>query len=604
MKMEKIKAKFKNKKFALRFILLSLCIVALIAAAVYTVFIQPLLQQDKYIYKEDTVVRGDMVIGITESGTLELGESSIVYDLTIETDEDEDDDSSDDDDDDEEDTIHYLQIEEVEVASGQRIMAGDPLFKLTQDSVKAVRKILTSNLTEAQITLSEAKTDYNTSELSARSTRDSSNVESANAGTTYSAAMVKINNEVAGYQANIKVYEQQIVELQEDLADEDMREDYADSIIAYNSAKTKYEETDLHNVDAYTSNYSAYVSAKTTMENYEAQISTMEEELETLQRSITDANEAIVISKNSYAKEAADANHDYDTAALNGELADNIYEYSTSTLEEAVSTAQTIQTEAEEALQAFEDFVGTDGIIYAEEDGLVTAVNYSEEDELTQTGTLLTYTIEDSYTISIDVSEEDIPYLTVGDSVDVLFTAYSDTPYEGKISAITTTSTSESTATVSYPVTIQVLGDTTPLYGGMTADVTFITDSKEDSLYLSKKAIVTQNDQTFVYQKNSMGNMELIPVETGFSNSTSIEIISGLEEGDVVYIASKISSDQDENALMDTSTENSDTAEDGSVAMPDGSSMTMPDGSSMTMPDGSSMSMPNNGDMTMPEGSR
>ena len=86
---------------------------------------------------------------------------------------------------------------------------------------------------------------------------------------------------------------------------------------------------------------------------------------------------------------------------------------------------------------------------------------------------------------------------------------------------------------------MRIEGDTGRLYGGMTADITFVTDSIEDVLYVSAKAIVTGEDGcTGVYVKNTEGEMEWKAVETGFSNGSEIEITSGLSEGDAVYIAS------------------------------------------------------------------
>ena len=34
--------------------------------------------------------------------------------------------------------------------------------------------------------------------------------------------------------------------------------------------------------------------------------------------------------------------------------------------------------------------------------------------------------------------------------------------------------------------------------------------------------------------------MELVEVETGFTDGVNVEITSGLEKGDVIYIASKV----------------------------------------------------------------
>ena len=124
----------KDKKFRRNCILACTALVVLLGASVYTLFIQPDLSTESYVYKEETVARGDLILGIMESGSLSLGESSVMYELDLELDDEEDDEE--DDEDDEENVQKYLEIEEVCAVSGQRISEGDVLFKLTQDSVR------------------------------------------------------------------------------------------------------------------------------------------------------------------------------------------------------------------------------------------------------------------------------------------------------------------------------------------------------------------------------------------------------------------------------------------------------------------------------------
>ena len=63
----------KDKKFRRSCISACLALVILLGACVYTLFIQPNLSTETYVYKEETVVRGDLILGIMESGSLSLG---------------------------------------------------------------------------------------------------------------------------------------------------------------------------------------------------------------------------------------------------------------------------------------------------------------------------------------------------------------------------------------------------------------------------------------------------------------------------------------------------------------------------------------------------
>ena len=85
--------------------------------------------------------------------------------------------------------------------------------------------------------------------------------------------------------------------------------------------------------------------------------------------------------------------------------------------------------------------------------------------------------------------------------MDIECNAYPDEIYEGTVSAITTSADSSYSTTVNYPVTVRIEGDTGRLYGGMTADITFVTDSIEAVSY-------THLD---VYKRQAMGEI-IIPI--------------------------------------------------------------------------------------------
>lgn len=550
--MEKIRGHFKSKRSLKRFIFMAIALFALVCASIYTVFIKPGMSEEKYVYKEETVQKGDLILGIMESGSIVLEESSLDYSLEIITDEDDDDEEDDDEEEDEE-TQKYLEVEEAYVVSGQRITEGEQCFKLTEDSVKAVRKKLTALYTEAQITLAEAQTEYEIQLLQAKSTYDTSVLEANRAATEYQASTTKTQEAMESLAAQNKVLEAEITYYNEQLADEDLWESLEDAKSAFTSAENIYKDTDYHNATAYASNYADYKSAKEALDTIQEQIDQWNESIEANQESIAKNQKEMAEAQSSLEVENLTNKSSYDNAVLGGELAEDIYSYTVNSLEEAVTTAKADMETAKSNLEELEAFVGEDGIITANGDGLVTSVSYSEGDDLINTGAMLNYVKENAYTVTIDVSEEDISAITVGDKVDITMTAYPEVLYVGTVTAITTTATSDYATTISYPITIKLEGDTSLLYGGMTAEVTFVTDSVTDVLYVSRKAIQEMDGKVYVYTKGAAGNKKLTEVETGFSDGSNIEITSGLAEGDVIYIESKISGSEQE--LTESSTE-------------------------------------------------
>lgn len=539
----KFRKKLKNRKFFFRFVTAAAVLLLLLGASVYSVWVKPNLNQERYIYIEETVQKGNLILGIMESGNILLEETSLDYSLELDM-EEEDENSGEDGD--EEEAVKYLEIEAVYVVSGQRIEQGNALFKLTEKSVEAVKKRLHTLFTEAQIALAEAEAEYKIEVLQAKRTYDTSILEAKRASSSYQAASTQTQERANRILADIKVLQAEMEYYEEQLADEDLWDSLEEAQTAYTEAKNRFDETDVHNATAYAGNYTEYKSAKQQLENIQSQIEDLQEGIADNQKSMEEKQKKLGWEQSSLEVEELTNQSAYESAVLSGELAQDIYNYTVDSLEKLVNSAQVQLESAENNLKKFQDFVGDDGVIYADGSGLVTNVSYEAGDDLVMAGSMLTYVKEDAYTVTIDVSEEDITAITVGNKVEIVMSAYPDVVYEGTIVSITAAATSDYVSTISYPVTIFIEGDTSLLYGGMTAAVTLVTDSAEDVLYVSKRAIVKRDEKSYVYTKGKSGSRELAEVETGFTDGTSVEIVSGLSEGDTIYIKSRISGSEAE----------------------------------------------------------
>ena len=542
-----------DKKFRKKMILFAGILLLLLLACLYTLVIRPAGSKETYVYKEEAVNRGDLVLGIMESGSLSFTEKEVAYDLDLSLIYDDDESDSEDDEEDE-DADKYLEIEQVYVVSGQQVAEGDALFSLTESSVAAVRRKISAALAEAEISLSTAKTEYETSLISAQSTYDSSVKKGNRASEEYQAAVSQSSAKITGLKGEIELLTLEITQAQEALADEDFLESISEAQTAYTSAKNKYEDTDVHNTTAYISNLNAYEQARETLDQLLTQKETYENTITDNQAEIEKKQKELQSAQTDKVLDDQQAKNDYNSAVLSGELAQDIYDYSPESLRDAVTQAQSTYDTLQQLLDDSNDFAGEDGIVYAPEDGLLVSVNCEEEEELTGESTLLAYTTRDD-TVSIDVSEEDIAAISVGSSVEIVFTAYPEETYEGTVLSITTTAASDYATTISYPVLIKVEGDTEKLYGGMTADVTFVTDSVEDVLYVSRKAVFEEDGKTYVYRKTENGGMEKVEVETGFTDMSHVEIKSGLSEGDTVYLKSLMTASSDTDSKGGTGKE-------------------------------------------------
>lgn len=520
-------------------ILVSLSLLILAGAAAYTVFIKPNLNTETYVYLETAVEKGDIRVGITENGTLDYGITTQMYDLDLSTETDDDD--SDDDDDEDEEALKYLIVEDVYVTAGERISEGDPVIKFTDKSIEAVRRKLTSAKTEAEVALEEAQADYELSAISAKETYDLSLEKASNADITWQYAAQAAGNSIAQnqiellrLQAEIELYQGKLEDAQEDY--QDAEEDYQDAVAALKEVGTSNQLVTITFESSYLQAKSSLEQAESSLENIEKTIEEDQEEIETLTRQIeTDSAGAQI--------DILTARGEKDLADITGSVALETYQASLKNLQTGIDTALETLTTLDDKLTDFEDFIG-DGTIYAEGSGIVTEVGYEAEDKLEASGIIVSFAKEEEMTITVDVSQEDITSLSVGDPVEIEFMAYEEQYYEGSILSITMTNTSSNSVTVSYPVEVSVNGDTSALYGGMSAEVNFVTEEHEDTLYVSKKAVIKQDGKTYVTVKKD-GEYQLLEVAAGMSNSSSTEILSGLSAGDTVYIVSQVKNDDD-----------------------------------------------------------
>ncbi len=554
VKPEKIKKLSKKKK---RLIIAAAALLVLVLAASYTLFIAPLLKKEEWVYKEETVERGTLKVGVTESGSLSYTEKSIDYDLDLSliTDSEDDSDSSDTD----EEEIKYLEVESVKAAAGSKVTGGDELLKFTDESVERVRALIKNALLEAEADYIEAESAYEISALEAQTTLDTAGIYAKYASKIKSTSLNSVSDEISSISVSIAKKEAQVTSLNE--AYEDAFSDYEDALETYTDAKEQYEATSTSNSMSFVTVQKAYLNAKNSYEQ-------ASEKLERAKQAITDNEEEIAALKEKLTQatlkkklQNLEITEEYDEAVISGENAELTYQASVEDLEETLNESLEKKEELEDLLESFETLVGDDGIILATEDGIITESVYEEGDSLTTMGAMFKYATSDNLIISVDVTQEDIVDLNVGDSVDITFTAYSDEPYTGTISSINTEAVSDYSNTISYTVEILVDGDISKLYSGMTAEVVFVKDEKEDVLYVSRKAIVEIDGKTYVYHKNSLGMRELTEVTIGLSNGTDIEILSGLSEGETIYLASKVSSESEVNdsEVSDTESSSDDT---------------------------------------------
>lgn len=135
-------------------------------------------------------------------------------------------------------------------------------------------------------------------------------------------------------------------------------------------------------------------------------------------------------------------------------------------------------------------------------------------------------------TVSVNLTELDVPRIIIGDLAIVKFDAFFNKSFTGKVVSIDTSGAVSSGVTI-YPTVIRLDTDSTAFLPSMAATATIIIDTKAGILTVPTTSIQKLNGSSYVRVLKN-GKAQPVAVETGAYSSTATEITSGLSEGDVV----------------------------------------------------------------------
>lgn len=178
-------------------------------------------------------------------------------------------------------------------------------------------------------------------------------------------------------------------------------------------------------------------------------------------------------------------------------------------------------------------------------DGIIAAVNVIKGDSV-GSGTSLAMLITKQQIADVTLNEVDVAKVKVGQKVTITFDAIEQLSLTGSVLAVDTIGTT-SQGVVSYTARIGFDTQDTQVKPGMTVSATIITDVKTDVLTVLNSAVKTQGTNQYVEvldgalsaNQPAQGVVSATPprrvtVQTGVSNDTVTEIVSGLSEGDQV----------------------------------------------------------------------
>jgi RND family efflux transporter MFP subunit len=134
--------------------------------------------------------------------------------------------------------------------------------------------------------------------------------------------------------------------------------------------------------------------------------------------------------------------------------------------------------------------------------------------------------------VKLNVAEKDVFSLKVGDKVDVTTDVYPNTVFGGSIFTVSSKGDEGHT----YSVEIILNNSKMLLKAGMFGRVIFSSKSSESTLVIPREAVLGSLKDAQVYVVVNNNTAKLRPIVAGKEFGTKIEVVGGLNEGELVVV--------------------------------------------------------------------
>ena len=388
-----------------------------------------------------------------------------------------------------------LKIEEVYVASGEEITAGDKILKLMEDSVEEARKELERALEDAELAYRTGAIEYEQNLITAEYTRDSAILTGQQAKDVYDETVASLQSAVTRAEEELQDAEDDIAEYESYVNDgsyksyfkvDEYQAIYDENLKALTDKLDEWgiswsqitggsagsvqaggtagnvlgssgQDSNSSNVKTLASLYSILEQnlkdLEEAQEKYEDAVTNASFNLQTLQLKLPSLQQAVTEAKEDYEIQLAQAKLTYETSQSGAERAESDYNTTVEKAKSDLAALKSTYEDAKENLELFESSVG-DGYFYASEDGTILRSMVRAEQTLTSDAVVFVYSNPKELTVTVSVDQSDIAKLIVGDSAYVQSSAGSG--YTGVITAIDPVSSSDSRTSVIYSVTVQI----------------------------------------------------------------------------------------------------------------------------------------------------
>lgn len=426
-----------------------------------------------------------------------------------------------------------MYVEEVYVAAGDTVNEGDALFKIAEAGIEEAKAYYTKMITNAKDSLTEAEAAYESGRLDASYVKLEAETNAANAASVLETSLAEVDAGVEekyekwqDAEYKISAYNDSLYNNmfyigagvpEKEAAVETAGASYSQAQSAYEAAGITYEAA-KQNFDAAVAQLAAVsgggggdlltieAAANQVVVHYQtlSAVEPLYKALNQAESNLQQANRELEQAKSNYQKneeqakktleqleesvEAYQQNYEtavreaetkrlmlqneYDLAILEGEYAQTTYDETIEKLAASVESAkkslESLQEE-EAALLALEG-----GVVCADRSGTLASVSYEVNDVIFSGSAFVTYYETSVLTISVEIEQENVAKVAVGDEVSVQISNNRGGNVKGTVASIASSATTGgSVSDVTYTVVIAIENENNRFSAGSSATVTF-----------------------------------------------------------------------------------------------------------------------------------
>ncbi len=198
---------------------------------------------------------------------------------------------------------------------------------------------------------------------------------------------------------------------------------------------------------------------------------------------------------------------------------------------------QILENEVERSRIALEALLtqSEDNVIRAPFDGVITFTRGRAGSQARAFNEVIGIADPSDLIIEVRIAEQDQSKMSVGQPAEVALDAFPGVKFDGSVSAIPRTIVTQTGQTVRIPdALVEVDFEGQEVRMGMLARVNITLQTKDDVLKVPVTSLRDLNERTFVETVVNEQRRSL-PVVTGIRSDSEVEVLSGLEEGQMIF---------------------------------------------------------------------